>query len=44
MKKATSSKIKLGMFVTIGMAVFIAGIYFIGEGQQLFRSTFRISG
>jgi phospholipid/cholesterol/gamma-HCH transport system substrate-binding protein len=44
MKKATSSKIKLGMFVTLGMAVFIAGIYFIGEGQQLFRSTFRISG
>ena len=32
------------MFVTMGMAVFIAGIYFIGEGQQLFRSTFRISG
>lgn len=30
--------------MTIGMAVFIVGIYFIGEGQQLFRSTFRISG
>ena len=44
MKKETSSKIRLGLFVTIGLAVFIGGIYFIGEGQQLFRSTFRISG
>jgi phospholipid/cholesterol/gamma-HCH transport system substrate-binding protein len=44
MKKETSSKIKLGLFVTIGLAVFVGGIYFIGEGQQLFRSTFRISG
>jgi phospholipid/cholesterol/gamma-HCH transport system substrate-binding protein len=26
------------------MMVFIVGIYFIGEGKQLFRTTFRISG
>ena len=44
MKKDTSNKIKLGIFISIGMLVFIVGIYFIGEGQQLFRSTFRISG
>src|SRR3990172_4748386 len=44
MKKDTSNKIKLGIFISIGMTVFIIGIYFIGEGQQLFRSTFRISG
>ena len=44
MKKDTSYKIKLGIFISIGMMVFIIGIYFIGEGKQLFRSTFRISG
>jgi phospholipid/cholesterol/gamma-HCH transport system substrate-binding protein len=44
MKKDTSNKIKLGIFISIGMLVFIVGIYFIGEGKQLFRRTFRISG
>ena len=44
MKKDTSNKIKLGVFISIGMMVFIVGIYFIGAGRQLFRSTFRISG
>ena len=44
MKKDTGNKIKLGIFISIGIAVFIVGIYFLGEGQQLFRSTFRISG
>jgi phospholipid/cholesterol/gamma-HCH transport system substrate-binding protein len=44
MKKDTSNKIKLGIFISIGMMVFIIGIYFLGEGQQLFRSTILISG
>jgi phospholipid/cholesterol/gamma-HCH transport system substrate-binding protein len=44
MKNDASNKIKLGIFVTIGIVVFILGIYFIGERQQLFRSSFRISG
>lgn len=44
MKKNTSNKIKLGIFISVGMLLFIVGIYFIGQGQQLFRSTFRISG
>jgi phospholipid/cholesterol/gamma-HCH transport system substrate-binding protein len=44
MKNDTSNKIRLGIFVTIGIVVFILGIYFIGERQQLFRSSFRISG
>jgi len=44
MKKTTSFKIRLGIFISLGMAVFIAGIYFIGERQQMFRSTFRVSG
>src|SRR4030042_2387138 len=44
MKKSTGNKIKLGIFISIGIAVFIFALYFIGEKQQLFRSTFRLSG
>jgi phospholipid/cholesterol/gamma-HCH transport system substrate-binding protein len=44
MKKQTGNKMRLGIFVSITMALFIAGIYFIGQRQQLFGSTFRISG
>ncbi|MFA6467592.1 MAG: MlaD family protein [Bacteroidota bacterium] len=44
MKKDVSNHIKLGLFITVGLTVFVIGIYFIGEGQQLFRSTFRIGG
>jgi phospholipid/cholesterol/gamma-HCH transport system substrate-binding protein len=44
MKKDSINKIKLGIFISLGIAVFILGIYFIGERQQLFRSSFRISG
>ncbi|MFA7229257.1 MAG: MlaD family protein [Melioribacteraceae bacterium] len=44
MKKEITNKIRLGIFVSMGIVLFILGIYFIGEKQQLFRSTFRISG
>jgi len=44
MKKNISNKIRLGIFISLGIAVFITAIYFIGERQQLFRSTFRLSG
>ena len=44
MKKNISTKIRLGIFVSLGIAVFIAAIYFIGEKQQLFSKTFRLSG
>ena len=44
MKKNNSNKIRLGIFVTVGTAIFIIGIYFIGQQQQLFRSTFHVSG
>ena len=37
MKKNTSNKIKLGIFVSLGIVVFILAIYFIGEKQQLFQ-------
>ncbi|MFH0736242.1 MAG: MlaD family protein [bacterium] len=44
MKKEVINKIKLGVFVAAGIAVFTFVIYFIGQKQQMFRSTFRISG
>ena len=44
MKKNISNKIRLGIFISLGIMVFILAIYFIGEKQQLFRSTFRLSG
>ena len=44
MQKKTGNKIRLGIFVSISFTLFIVGIYFIGQRQQLFGSTFRISG
>jgi phospholipid/cholesterol/gamma-HCH transport system substrate-binding protein len=44
MKKDTNHQIRVGLFVSLGIGVFILGIYFIGEQQQLFRRTFRVSG
>lgn len=44
MKKNAGNKIRLGIFVSIGIALFIAGIYFIGQKQQLFNRTFTVSG
>ena len=44
MKKNAINKMKLGIFISLGITVFILAIYFIGEKQQLFRSTFRLSG
>jgi len=44
MKKNTGSNIRLGIFVSAGVMVFIIAIYFIGTRQQLFNSTFHLSG
>ncbi|MDP3443999.1 MAG: MlaD family protein, partial [Ignavibacteria bacterium] len=44
MKKNASNKVKLGIFISLGMLLLILGIYFIGERQQFFRSTFRLNG
>lgn len=43
MQKQSINKIKLGIFVAIGIALFLAGIYYIGETKKLFSTTFRIS-
>ena len=37
-------QVKLGMFVTIGVALLIVAIYMIGKKQNLFDSTFSVSG
>jgi phospholipid/cholesterol/gamma-HCH transport system substrate-binding protein len=44
MKKNSANKIKLGIFVSLGLVVLILAIYYIGEKQLLFESTFRLSG
>lgn len=44
MQKTTGNKIKLGIFVSISITLFIVGIYLIGQKQQLFSSTFCIHG
>lgn len=43
MKLKTENKIKLGIFITLGVLFFIVAIYFIGKKQQLFNNTFGIS-
>lgn len=43
MEKKTGNKIRLGVFVTISVLLFVIGIYFIGQKQQLFSKTFNIS-
>ncbi len=44
MKNDISNKIRLGIFISIGIALFTLGIYFIGDQQQLFSSTFHLKG
>jgi phospholipid/cholesterol/gamma-HCH transport system substrate-binding protein len=44
MKKTTGNSVRLGIFVSAAVTLFIIAIYFVGKGQQLFSSTFQISG
>lgn len=44
MKKQTGNKVRLGIFVSASIFLLIVGIYFIGKRQQLFSSTFLVSG
>jgi len=43
MKKSNSQKLRLGLFVLIGTVLFIAGVYLIGQGENMFKKTFTIS-
>lgn len=42
MKEANGYRWKLGLFTTIGLALFIAGVLYIGAQRNLFDSTFRV--
>jgi len=44
MKRNAGTKIVLGIFVCAAIFFFIVAIYYIGKKQQLFNTTFRISG
>jgi phospholipid/cholesterol/gamma-HCH transport system substrate-binding protein len=44
MKTETGSKVKLGLFILIGIALFCTGIYFVGKAKNMFDVTFRITG
>jgi phospholipid/cholesterol/gamma-HCH transport system substrate-binding protein len=43
MGKNTKNNIRLGLFVSIALVLFIAGIYFIGQNKRLFSDVIRIS-
>lgn len=43
MEKQSGYTWKLGMFVTIGLLLFIMAVYFIGKQKNLFGSTFNIT-
>ncbi len=44
MKKQGGNKIRLGIFVSLGILFLTAAIYYVGKKQQLFNNTFQISG
>ena len=43
MKKNTGNKIRLGVFITVGLLIFIMTIYYIGQKQWLFTSTISVT-
>lgn len=43
MNKDTSSNWKLGMFVILGLIIFVITIYFVGKQQNLFGDTFYLN-
>ncbi|MDD5149229.1 MAG: MlaD family protein [Flavobacterium sp.] len=42
MEKTTSQKISLGLFVILGLSIFIIAIYFIGNKQKMFGRTYHL--
>jgi len=44
MKITQGQKVKIGLFTALGIAVLVAGIFFIGNQKSLFSSTFTIKG
>jgi phospholipid/cholesterol/gamma-HCH transport system substrate-binding protein len=42
MKNESMNKIKLGIFISIGILILITGIYYIGQTKKMFSNTFRV--
>ena len=42
MNKDSNYKMKLGMFIVFGLALFVVTIYFLGKSKNLFGSTFQM--
>src|SRR5690242_11093387 len=42
--KETANRIRLGIFVSVAIALFIIVIYFIGDGQHMFSKTIHLNG
>ena len=43
MEKSTSEKLRLGVFIIVGLLLFVGAIYLVGDRQNLFGKTFTIS-
>lgn len=43
MEKSVTQKVRLGVFVIIGLTLFVLAIYFIGEKQKMFGETRQLS-
>jgi phospholipid/cholesterol/gamma-HCH transport system substrate-binding protein len=43
-KKSRGNSIRLGVFVTVCLVLFVIGVYYIGQRQHMFSRTFKISG
>ncbi|MFL1011724.1 MlaD family protein [Flavisericum labens] len=43
MRKTSSQKLKLGIFIIIGLILFVVAVYLIGNRQNMFVKTFSIS-
>lgn len=43
MKNSNSQKLRLGSFVILGTILFIAGVYLIGQRQDMFKKTFTLN-
>lgn len=43
MRKESINKIKLGIFVSIGIMLLFGGVYFIGQTKKMFSATFKLN-
>src|SRR5690348_9035985 len=44
MEPSTKSKIRLGLFITTAILLFVAAVFYLGKKKNLFTATFNIQG